>query len=121
MNAIGFDDAAIATLGYWGTIRLVASCYRSPAQHDPWASVAERPVELPPARSGSASMLPVTHVIRLSNTISGLEEREIERAWATIAASRQLLVDHPCPDMFLGRKTHEPFPIERERQAASCK
>src|SRR5262249_12393740 len=84
---------------------------------NPWGSVAEEPIALPPAPSGSASMPSVYRIIRLSNTMKGLEDRHTEHAWATIREARKMLADIPCPDTFLGRKTQEPFPNEKKSPA----
>ena len=51
-------------------------------------------------------------VNRLSNIPKGFEEKRVERAWAAIRATREMLAEIPCPDTFLGRKTQEPFPSE---------
>ena len=61
-------------------------------------------------------MLRIFRVIRSSNTVKGLEEKEIEQARAAISASRRTL-ENPLPDTFLGRKTREPFPREDEENA----
>ena len=45
-----------------------------------------------------------------------LEEAHLEDALAAIRQARQTLADYPCPDTFLGRRTHEPFASEKDLQ-----
>ncbi|WP_298261608.1 hypothetical protein [Bradyrhizobium sp.] len=59
-------------------------------------------------------MLRIFGIRRPSNTVNDLEEKHLEQAWAAINGSRQMLVDNPSPDTFLGRRTQEPFPREGE-------
>jgi len=51
---------------------------------------------------------------RLSNPTRGLEQSRLEDMAAAIVETRGVLVDNPCSDTFLGRKTQEPFPKEKE-------
>ena len=48
---------------------------------------------------------------RLSNPTRGLEQSRLEDMAAAIVETRGVLVDNPCSDTFLGRKTQEPFPL----------
>lgn len=49
---------------------------------------------------------------RMSNTMQGIEEAYLDAARTAISEARRMLIDNPCPDLFLGRKTQEPFPNE---------
>lgn len=49
---------------------------------------------------------------RMSNTMQGIEEAYLDDARTAISEARRTLIDNPCPDLFLGRKTQEPFPNE---------
>jgi len=60
----------------------------------------------------SVPMQPAYRIHRLSNTTAGLEEVLLAYARAAIIEARQMLVDNPCPDTFVGRKTQQPFPWE---------
>jgi len=57
-------------------------------------------------------MQPAYRINRLSNITEGFEEALLVYARATIIEARQMLVDNPCPDTFVGRKTQQPFPWE---------
>ena len=59
---------------------------------------------------GSASMLSRRGICRPSRN----EAKELARFRADIAESMEFLRRLPRPDTFIGRKTQEPFPIERK-------
>jgi hypothetical protein len=61
-------------------------------------------------------MSPDSRIVRLSNTMKGLEERLLRQAHAAIVRARRTLSEQPCPDTFLGRKTQEPFPQELPKE-----
>ena len=62
-------------------------------------------------------MQPAKRINRLANTRQGMEEAHLDSARTAISQARRTLIDHPCPDIFLGRKTQEPFPNEDDLQA----
>jgi len=57
-------------------------------------------------------MQPGYRIIRLPNATQEQEQVHLDYALAAVIEARRLLVDNPCPDTFLGRKTQEPFPRE---------
>lgn len=54
-------------------------------------------------------MPPDRRIIRISDTAKWLVDTNLEYVRAVLAEGRRVLAE-PCPDTFLGRKTHEPFP-----------
>ena len=60
-----------------------------------------------------AVTMPSAVIIHLSSTAQRLQEVHMENAWTAIAAARRALKDNPMPDTFMGRKTQEPFPVEK--------
>lgn len=53
-------------------------------------------------------------IFRTSNNAKELDAKHLERIRIAIERARQALVDYPSPDTFAGRKTQEPFPVERD-------
>ncbi|MBB4363468.1 hypothetical protein GGD65_004505 [Bradyrhizobium sp. CIR18] len=44
------------------------------------------------------------------------DKRAIEEARRVVAESLRVLKDHPPPDTFLGRQTHEPAPLPGDEE-----
>jgi hypothetical protein len=53
-------------------------------------------------------------IFRTSNNAEELDAKHLEKVRVAIERARQALVDYPSPDTFAGRKTQEPFPIEKD-------
>ena len=53
-------------------------------------------------------------IFRTSNNAEELDAKHLEKVRVAIERARQALVDYPSPDTFVGRKTQEPFPLERD-------
>ena len=53
-------------------------------------------------------------IFRIVNVIKGEYADHILQAKARVAEARQALKDIPLVDTFVGRKTQEPFPKEKE-------
>jgi hypothetical protein len=53
-------------------------------------------------------------IFRTPNNAKEQDAKHLERVREAIERARQALVDYPSPDTFAGRKTQEPFPLERD-------
>src|SRR5262249_6282811 len=88
-------------------------CSLSPANGYPWALVAERPIALPPAWQGRSCMARSPHILDLANEARNLAI--VTRTREITQESSSILKQTCWPDTFLGRKTQEPFPQEKEK------